>query len=101
MPRLKSEVRPRSRLRGWNAGAFFHPGWRGGGRPTSRSRPPRTGPGSYEDEEVQALGAPELAVLQAEAARLGVAEHGLDTPPEAFVEGAVDFRRLRHRYDPR
>src|SRR4051794_10690110 len=90
MPRLKSEVRPRSRLRGWNAGAFFRPGGAVDGVPhPGRDRPER-GQGHDEDEAVQALGAPELAVLQAEAARLEVAEHGLGAPPEAVVEGAVD-----------
>src|SRR3954451_3691847 len=44
MPRLKREVRPRRRLRGCRSGAFFRPAWRRGPRPTSRSRPPRTGP---------------------------------------------------------
>jgi TnpA family transposase len=45
MPRLKKEVRPRRRLRGCRSAAFFRPAWRRGPRPTSRSRPPRTGPG--------------------------------------------------------
>src|SRR3954451_15686251 len=44
MPRLEREVRPRRRLRGCRSGAFFRPAWRRGPRPTSRSRPPRTGP---------------------------------------------------------
>src|SRR4051794_8858380 len=79
-------------------GLFFVRGGAVDGVPHPGRDRPEQGQGHDEDE---ALGAPELAVLQAEAARLEVADHGLDAPPEAVVEGAVDGRRLRHRDDPR
>src|SRR3954451_6155315 len=44
-PRLKSEVRPRRRVRGWQSGAFFRRAWRHGPCPTCRWRPPRIAPG--------------------------------------------------------
>src|SRR3954447_119316 len=93
MPRLKSEVRLRRRLRGWRAGTFFVGRGAVDGVPHAGRDGPEEGQRHDQEQALQALGALDVAVFQAEAAGLEVREHGLDAPPAPVVEGAVRGRR--------
>src|SRR3954449_11238803 len=77
-PRVNQEVLLRATFLGWSSGLFFARRWvmkrvplAGGHRDVKRHD---------QDQAVEAVGVAELGVLDAEAARLEVREHRLDTP---------------------